>query len=444
MKYSIVIISYNEEEKIRETIQSIKNAALDFTDFEIIVSDGGSSDNTLIIAKNERVKINNSPIGRGVQSNTGARLANGEILIFLHADTMFAINGFKVLDKAFENPKVKIGTFRMGFDEQNYIYKIYSFFTRFDSVLTSFGDQCVVVRRSFYSKLGGYPDWQIFEDVHFLRNARKETKIHSFPATVYTSARRFKKNGLILQQLRNIYYILLYYTGINHKDIKEKYGRVRKGSLNESVIIFAKFPEEGEVKTRLAKTIGYEKATTIYKKLAEHSFSEVKKLNTVSRYLFFTNELNREKISKWAGLGFSFYPQSNGNLGEKMKTAFSKVFTKGSNKTIIIGSDLPDISKSLISKAFKDLDNNDIIIGPSKDGGYYLLGMNKFYPELFDHISWSTELVLEQTIAQARLLSLKFTLLEELNDIDTIEDLTEWQNRSIIEDETIAFQNEHV
>ncbi len=441
MKYSVIIISYNEEEKIREAIQSIKNAVLDFADYEIIVSDGGSIDKTLEIAQDEGVIIYNSPIGRGVQSNTGARIANGDILIFLHADTIFAKNGFDVLEKAFENPNVKIGTFRMRFDEESSIFKLYSYFTRFDSVLTSFGDQCVVVRKDFYNELGGYPDWQIFEDVHFLRKARMETKIHSFPSKVYTSARRFKTNGLLRQQLRNLYYIFLYYTGINHKDINERYGRVRKGSLSESVIIFAKFPEEGKVKTRLAKTIGYEKATTIYKELAEHSFTEVKKLNTVSRYLFFKNESNREKISKWVGLGFSFYLQSNGNLGEKMKNAFSKVFTKGSNKTIIIGSDLPDISKSLISKAFKDLDNNDIIIGPSKDGGYYLLGMNKFYPELFDNISWSTELVLKQTIAKVRSLSLKFTLLKELNDIDTIEDIVEWQNRSNIEEEIITLKS---
>lgn len=427
MKYSVIIISHNEEEKIRESIRSIKNSSPGFSNYEIIVSDGGSSDNTLKVAEDEKVIINKSPIGRGVQSNTGARLANGEILIFLHADTIFAKNGFSVLDDAFEKEVLNIGTFRMGFDEQNFVYKLYSFFTRFDSVFTSFGDQCVVVRKSFYNKLGGYPDWQIFEDVHFLRQARKETKIHSFPAMVFTSARRFKTNGLLLQQLRNVYYIFLYYSGLNHKSIKERYGRVKRGSINESLITFVKYPEAGKVKTRLAKSIGNEKAANIYKTLAEHTFDEVRKLNKVNRFLLFADENNRRKISNWVGIGFNFYSQSNGDLGNKMKDAFSKVFTRGANKTIIIGSDLPGISKRLISKAFKELDKNDIIIGPSLDGGYYLLGMNKFYPELFDGISWSTEFVLEQTIVIAISLNLKIAQLKKLNDIDTIDDLNEWQ-----------------
>ncbi len=79
MKYSVIIISYNEEDKIRESIRSVKNASSEFVDFEIIVSDGGSSDSTLKITKDEGVKINRSPIGRGVQSNTGARFASGNL-----------------------------------------------------------------------------------------------------------------------------------------------------------------------------------------------------------------------------------------------------------------------------------------------------------------------------------------------------------------------------
>jgi len=199
--------------------------------------------------------------------------------------------------------------------------------------------------------------------------------------------------------------------------------------MKESLILFVKYPEEGKVKTRLGKVIGFEQATKIYTQLAEHSFNEARKLKKVSRYLFFTDTQNRSMIRNWVGTGFSFYPQSIGDLGDKMRAAFSKVFTKGANKTIIIGSDLPDISKSLLSKAFKELDKNEIVIGPSKDGGYYLLGMNRFYHELFDDIAWSTEQVLNQTLEKAKLLNLSVTLLKELNDIDTIEDLNEWQNK---------------
>jgi len=224
MKYSVIIITYNEEEKILDCIKSVNDASRNIYDVEIIISDGGSTDNTYNIVRKEKIVFNKSLIGRGVQCNSGARLANGEILIFLHADTLFPINGFTILENTFTNIDVQIGTFRLMFDEQSFIYRIYSFFTQFDSIFTSFGDQCIIVRKNFFNKLGGFPNWHIFEDVHFLRKARKEIEIHSFKGTVITSARRFKKNGLLFQQLRNLYYIFLYFTGINHKNLKAKYG----------------------------------------------------------------------------------------------------------------------------------------------------------------------------------------------------------------------------
>jgi rSAM/selenodomain-associated transferase 1 len=105
-----------------------------------------------------------------------------------------------------------------------------------------------------------------------------------------------------------------------------------------------------------------------------------------------------------------------------MSTAFEKLF-KNHQSVVLIGCDLPDLTSALIAKAFDALQNNDLVIGPSCDGGYYLIGLNKSTPDLFEEISWSTEKVLKQTLERAERLLLKVQLLDQLRDIDTLEDL---------------------
>ena len=129
--------------------------------------------------------------------------ASSEVLLFLHADTLLPGNAFPVLRSFFRRDDVKVGTFRLSFDTSDWLLKSYAYFSRFDSVFTRFGDQCIVVRSDFFESLRGFPDWPLFEDIDFLRLARSKTRVHSFPMAVTTSARRYLNNGIVRQQLRN-------------------------------------------------------------------------------------------------------------------------------------------------------------------------------------------------------------------------------------------------
>ena len=121
--------------------------------------------------------------------------------------------------------------------------------------------------------------------------------------------------------------------------------------------------------------------------------------------------------------------QCNGNLGEKMSQAFQEVFDLGFKKVVIIGSDCPEISKSLIEDAFKKLSSCSVVLGPANDGGYYLLGMKTWHESLFDLTEWSTNRVLEETLRIAKKKSLSHYLLKELIDIDTIDDLRNYKSK---------------
>ena len=198
----------------------------------------------------------------------------------------------------------------------------------------------------------------------------------------------------------------------------------------QALAIFCKTPERGFVKTRLAASVGEQKALEIYLDLLKITDEETR-LFSSSRYLFLTSavEDSIEKMRStlqeqdlFTASKTSYTTQQGEDLGQRMSTAFENLFKKH-RSVVLIGCDLPDLTSALISNAFDALQSNDLVIGPSCDGGYYLIGLKKETPDLFNEISWSTEKVLKQTLERAQQLSLKVQLIDELRDIDTVEDL---------------------
>ena len=196
-----------------------------------------------------------------------------------------------------------------------------------------------------------------------------------------------------------------------------------------ALIIFVKFPEHGKVKTRLARTIGNEKALQFYTLCSHNIFDEVNKLSeNIDVYIFFSEKEDKQKIKEWITHDFKFKHQINSDLGSRMKSAFVTVLEKGYSKAVIIGTDVPDMSLEVVNKAFAYLEKFDVVVGPSNDGGYYLLGMRKLIPELFTGIKWSTQEVYQKTIIKLLKLSMNSKVLPVLIDIDTEDDLNSWLN----------------
>ncbi len=154
------------------------------------------------------------------------------------------------------------------------------------------------------------------------------------------------------------------------------------------------------------------------------------------------------KITNWVDKDFFFRVQSGNSLGERMTNAFNEVFEKDYCQVMIIGSDVPDISSEIILESFINLNGSDIVISPSDDGGYSLLGMKKPYNFLFNEIEWSTNNVLVQTIKIINEKGLKLTTACSLNDIDTYDELLEWmevtENKEMIKEVKILAEKENI
>ncbi len=189
--------------------------------------------------------------------------------------------------------------------------------------------------------------------------------------------------------------------------------------MKNALIIFVRNPELGKVKTRLAETIGNEKALCIYEELLQHTFEITLAVET-SKYIFYVDKIQEEDL--WNAHGFFKILQEDGNLGYKMETAFAFLFSEGYESVVIIGSDCFELTTEIIDQAFYVLQKKDIVIGPANDGGYYLLGMKKMFPFIFRNKDWSTELVFDQTIRELKHENIPYELLAMLTDVDTEED----------------------
>ena len=221
-KYSVIIPTLNEEKYLPPVLEHLKKFD---EDLEIIIADGGSEDTTVKIAERFNVKVCRSEKGKGIQLNNGAGCAKGAVLIFLHADTFLPLNAFSLINEYLLVRKVEIAAFKMKFDKESFLMDIYSWFTKFDSIFTTFGDQVIVIRREFFNELNGFPNLTLFEDVELCRKARSKTKIYKLPAFVTTSARRFETKGTLKTQLLNGLYILQYLVGKDPDKIYKKYFR---------------------------------------------------------------------------------------------------------------------------------------------------------------------------------------------------------------------------
>ena len=188
----------------------------------------------------------------------------------------------------------------------------------------------------------------------------------------------------------------------------------------ERLFIFLKAPRPGAVKTRLAESIGASEAAAAYQILVETLLAKLALLSDVQ--LRFSPDDALSEIEPWLRPHWQARAQGEGDLGQRLERAFGEAFTEGVNRVVVIGSDCPELTAEDIRAAWAALARDDLVLGPAKDGGYWLIGLKSRQPSLFHSMPWSTDKVLEETLDRARHSGLTFKLLRELSDVDTEQD----------------------
>jgi len=190
------------------------------------------------------------------------------------------------------------------------------------------------------------------------------------------------------------------------------------------VLCFVKYPEKGQVKLRLAADLDEDIVVELYRNFVLDTLSTLKKLDVQLRICF--SPLNtQKKFREWLGSSYRYVPQEGNDLGERMKNGFCYPFTEGFRRVILVGSDSPDLPGDFLRNAIVELQTHDIVLGPSSDGGYYLIGFrdDTFLPSVFDGILWSSSTVFQETIAKVKNAGRSLSLLPAWSDVDIISDL---------------------
>jgi rSAM/selenodomain-associated transferase 1 len=197
------------------------------------------------------------------------------------------------------------------------------------------------------------------------------------------------------------------------------------------ILLFVKYPEKDKVKLRLSVDINDEIIQDLYRCFVQDILTIVKKIDS-QLFICFSPVGAQKKFQKWLGSTLLYLAQNGGNLGERMKNSFTDVFTKGFRRAILIGSDSPDLPKRYIEQAFSILQTQNTVLGPTVDGGYYLIGFNTdtFTPIVFEDISWGNQTVFQETMMKIKQAHRSFGLLPIWSDVDTIADLKHLMQRA--------------
>ncbi|WP_315790562.1 TIGR04282 family arsenosugar biosynthesis glycosyltransferase [Fischerella sp. JS2] len=197
----------------------------------------------------------------------------------------------------------------------------------------------------------------------------------------------------------------------------------------QHLIIFTRYPEPGLTKTRLIPALGTEGAANLQRQMTEYTLSKVRELQkaiAISVEVRFSGG-NLELMQNWLGTNLIYQPQGEGDLGKRMGRSLLNAFNEGARQVVIIGTDCPGVNSQILTQAFLELQQCEIVLGPAVDGGYYLIGLQCPFLELFVDINWGTSQVLQQTVAICHQLNLSVAFLPSLADVDRPEDLSIWE-----------------
>lgn len=210
------------------------------------------------------------------------------------------------------------------------------------------------------------------------------------------------------------------------------------------LLVFVKYPQKGRVKRRLSADLDETSGQELYRCFVHDTLLTAQKINAQLRICFFPVD-EKEKFREWLGHNLMFVPQKGFDLGERMKQCLSDACREGFHRVVLIGSDSPDLPINILQSAIAELQTYDIVLGPSTDGGYYLIGFQgaNFEPSVFDDVQWGTASVLTRTIQNIHNSKKRYLLLPQWSDVDTLDDLKQLikrnRNTSFKSSQTITY-----
>lgn len=429
MRISIVIPVLNEESQIVSCLERLQ--PMRFLGHEVIVVDGGSTDATRALAAPLCDRLLRSRPGRAAQMNLGARFAGSDVVLFLHADSQLPEDAEQAIAEALADRKPGWGWFDVRLSGRAPVYRLIAAFMNLRARLTAVctGDQALFVSAELFHLAGGFPGIPLMEDIAISKKLRQLARPRPLAQKVSSSSRRWERDGVARTILQMWRLRLLYFFGAMPEKLAARYyprlfARARFKFPSARIAVFAREPEIGEVKTRLAAQIGAEAALRLYLAMLRRVVATVEQAALAEFHLWAASDPGHEEFTALCDVQ-DIRLQQGEDLGSRMhNAAAAELAEDGVEFVLIVGSDCPALTLDYLERALDALSAGvEVVLGPARDGGYVLIGLRQVSWELFSGVDWSGPGVLEQTLERVREAGLSHQLLESSWDVDDAEDL---------------------
>ncbi|MEO5700501.1 MAG: TIGR04283 family arsenosugar biosynthesis glycosyltransferase [Casimicrobiaceae bacterium] len=435
MRLSIVVPALDEGATIGATLAGLQ--ALRGRGDEIIVVDGGSADATMAVARPLADRVLIAPRGRALQMNAGAAAACGEILVFLHADTLLTPVAADAMRATMARGRWQWGRFDVRIDAGGgsrsdavalrVVAAAMNLRSRISGIAT--GDQAIFVTPAAFARAGGFPVQPLMEDIA-LSDALKRVAGRPLCCghAVTTSGRRWRQHGVLRTITRMWWLRLRYWRGDTPERLARDYPtqQVRPCVLQ----VFAKAPVAGKVKTRLASAIGIDQAAEVHAEMVERTLRVAVAARDAGAIdaieLWCDPDTDHPAFQAWSATwGASLCNQRGADLGIRMEHALAQALAAGRHG-ILVGTDCPVLEVAHIASARRALQAHDAVLMPTEDGGYALVGLSRSIP-IFHQVPWSTAAVMVTTRTRLATAAACWKELETVWDLDRPEDLARWR-----------------
>lgn len=429
MRISIVIPVLNEESQIVSCLERLQ--PMRSLGHEVIVVDGGSEDATRALAAPLCDRLLRSRPGRAAQMNLGARFAGSDVVLFLHADSQLPEDAEQAIAEALADRKPGWGWFDVRLSGRAPVYRLIAAFMNLRARLTAVctGDQALFVSAELFHLAGGFPGIPLMEDIAISKKLRQLARPRPLAQKVSSSSRRWERDGVARTILQMWRLRLLYFFGVAPEKLAARYyprlfAAARFKFPSARIAVFAREPEIGEVKTRLAAQIGAESALRLYLAMLRRVVETVEQAALAEFHLWAASDPGHEEFTALCDVQ-DIRLQQGEDLGSRMhNAAVVELAEDGVECVLIVGSDCPALTPDYLEQALDALSAGvEVVLGPARDGGYVLIGLRQVSWELFSGVDWSGPGVLEQTLERVREVGLSHQLLESSWDVDDAEDL---------------------
>jgi len=432
LRISIIMPVLNEALRLSEAVGPF----IDDRD-HLLVVDGGSTDRSVVAALATGVRVIVSPRGRARQMNEGAKhSALSEVLLFVHADVRLPANWRASVERAV-HAGAGWGRFDVSLNSTHPLLRLVGWFMNQRSRLTGIatGDQAIFITREAWHRVNGWPDVPLMEDIRMSQQLLKACgRPACLPERVHVSARRWEERGilrtiLLMWGLRGLHAL-----GASPATLHRLYYGVTPGvsyaAAAARVIVFARVPRSGEVKTRLAAGLGDSVALETHRTLLARTLEQASRVPNVVRELCLAGDDSAgECVALARRYGFTITRQRGDDLGERMANAMAYGLSRG-ERVVLLGCDSPVIEASDIAEATLVLGSDQdasVVFSPTEDGGYLLVGAVGQLPPIFEGMTWSHPDVMLHTLARLDVAGRRYRLLRTLWDVDDAAGWARWQ-----------------